>query len=152
MPCDREGFGQYGRWTADFAGPRGTLSDAAHRFDASARYLFALRALHRVTSEERDWLPQKDISASVQLATVQYRAWNKQSPRRVAEADRMRDLLFAAWIVALSGNAALLTETRGAIREALPITAGENSTRVCSSWRNVSTGSMLNQNLEAVRA
>ena len=66
-----------------------------------------------------NWLPQEDSGASVPLATVQYRTWNKQSPRRVAEADQMHDPLFAAWIVALSGNAALLTETRGEIRAAL---------------------------------
>ncbi len=66
-----------------------------------------------------DGSAQADIGAAVQLARKQYSAWNRQSPRRVAEADGMRDPLFAAWIVALSGNAELLAKADMDIRGAL---------------------------------
>lgn len=65
------------------------------------------------------WKPQTEIAEAVRLATLQYRVWNKQSPRRVAEADGMRDPLFAAWIVALSGNPDLIAQSRSDIRAAL---------------------------------
>lgn len=65
------------------------------------------------------WKPQAEIGEAVQLATRQYSAWNRLSPRRVAEADGMRDPLFAAWIVALSGNAQLIASAREDIRGAL---------------------------------
>lgn len=65
------------------------------------------------------WRPQADIGEAVKLATEQYRLWNKQSPRRLAEADQMRDPLFAAWIVALSGNSAIIDPARPDIRGAL---------------------------------
>jgi hypothetical protein len=57
-----------------------------------------------------NWTAQAEIGEAVQLARKQYSAWNRQSPRRVAEADGMRDPLFAAWIVALSGNADLVAK------------------------------------------
>ena len=66
-----------------------------------------------------NWVPQAEIGEAVQLARKQYSAWNRQSPRRVAEADAMRDPLFAAWIVALSGNAELLAKADTEIRSAL---------------------------------
>lgn len=65
------------------------------------------------------WQPQAEIGDAVQLATRQYGAWNRQSPRRLAEADTMRDPLFAAWIVALSGNAEVIDAARADIRGAL---------------------------------
>lgn len=58
------------------------------------------------------WKPQGEIGEAVTLATQQYRAWNKQSPRRLLEADLMRDPLFAAWIVALSGNTETIDQAR----------------------------------------
>lgn len=228
MPCDREGFGHFGHWTGGFAGTKGTLSGAEPQFDAAARLLFVLRALHDLTGDAawlakyqahlaakpkgseksrreicadgvsyvapgepprypesppiwtsassqaalralvemetdsairadfqrgldanaasaapfiaryRDydndntlgfdiewrklltnWRPQAEIGEAVTLATEQYRIWNRQSPRRVAEADAMRDPLFAAWIVALSGNQALLDPSRAEISAAL---------------------------------
>ena len=228
MPCDREGFGHFGHWTGGFAGTRGTLSGAEPQFDAAARLLFVLRALHDLTGGERwlslyrehlhgkpsasektrleicaagvayvapsepprypesppiwtsassqaglrglwemetdadtraqlqrgldanavsaarfigmfrdydndnalafdihwralntAWRPQAKIAEAVKLATEQYRIWNKQSPRRVVEANAMRDPLFAAWIVALSGNADLLAKSRAEITAAL---------------------------------
>lgn len=228
MPCDREGFGHFGHWTGGFAGTKGTLSGAEPQFDAAARLLFVLRALHNLTGKERwlaqyrehlhgkphgsertrleicaggvayvapgepprypesppiwtsassqaalralvemeedpeirvqfqrgldtnaagaarfipkfrdydndnalafdinwralnaVWRPQAEIGEAVKLATEQYRLWNRQSPRRVAEADAMRDPLFAAWIVALSGNGRLIGDARAEIDAAL---------------------------------
>lgn len=228
MPCDVAGFGHFGHWSGGFAGTKGTLSGAEPQFDAAARLLFVLRALHEVTGKETwltkyreylhakphgsektrlqicaggvayvapgepprypesppiwtsassqaglrallrmekdpairaefqrgldtnatsaarfisryrgydnnnpltfdiewrklnaQWKPQADISEAVTLATKQYSAWNKQSRRRVAEADGMRDPLFAAWIVALSGNPDIIGQTREEIRGAL---------------------------------
>ncbi len=226
MPCDRPGFGHFGHWTGGFAGTRGTLSGAEPQFDAAARFLFALRALHDLTGRARwldlyrarlveapqgrtrlqvcadgvryvapgepprypesppiwtsassqaalraliemeddpaaraqfrrgldanaaaaapfvggfarydndntlafdadwrrlnaSWTSQAEIGEAVKLATRQYRDWNRQSPRRVAEADAMRDPLFAAWIVALSGNPDRIARSREDIRGAL---------------------------------
>lgn len=65
------------------------------------------------------WRPQAEIGEAVKVATAQYRIWNRQSPRRLAEADQMRDPLFAAWIVAMSGNQALISKAREEIRGAL---------------------------------
>ena len=66
-----------------------------------------------------NWVPQAEIGEAVQLARKQYSAWNRLSPRRVAEADTLRDPLFAAWIVALSGNKELLAQADGDICGAL---------------------------------
>jgi hypothetical protein len=66
-----------------------------------------------------DWKPQAEIGEAVKVATLQYRAWNKRSPRRLLEADQMRDPLFAAWIVALSGNGGLIAQARADMRGAL---------------------------------
>lgn len=65
------------------------------------------------------WKPQSEIGQAVQVARSQYTLWNKQSPRRVLEADAMRDPLFASWIVALSGNAAVIASVRDDIQRAL---------------------------------
>jgi len=228
MPCDRPAFGHFGHWTGGFAGTRGTLTGAEPQFDAAARLLFVLRAVHQLTGEPRwlelyrqrlaekphgsprtrleicaagvqyvgpgkppqypesppiwtsassqaglralweladdatvreqfqrglkanaasaarfiarwrsydndnqlafdpdwrklnaIWKPQAEIGEAVQLATLQYRLWNKQSPRRLAEAEQMRDPLFAAWIVTLSGNRELIDAARGEIDAAL---------------------------------
>lgn len=228
MPCDRKDFGHFGHWTGGFAGTRGTLTGAEPQFDAAARFLFVLRALHQVTGKARwlelyraklneaphasaktrlqicangvsyvapgepprypesppiwtsassqaglralvemesntvvraefqrgldanaasavrfvsrfrfydnantlafdinwrklndAWKPQAEIGEAVKVATLQYRLWNKQSPRRLAEAEQMRDPLFAAWIVALSGNSDLIAKARDDMRGAL---------------------------------
>jgi hypothetical protein len=65
------------------------------------------------------WRPQPEIGAAVKVATQEYRLWSRQSPRRLAEADQMRDPLFAAWIVVLSGNRTLIAKAREEIRGAL---------------------------------
>jgi len=228
MPGDRPGFGDFGHWSGGFAGTRGILSGAEPQFDAAARFLFVLRALHDLTGRERWaelyrqaldgkprgseltrrqicaggvryvapgesprypespplwtsassqaglralrdlerdpavradfqrgldanaasaarfvagyrsydnanslgfdfnwralnalWRPQPEIGAAVELGTLQYRAWNRQSPRRLAEAERMRDPLFAAWIVVLADNPAIVDPVRPEIAGAL---------------------------------
>ena len=228
MPCERPELGYFGRWAGGFEGTTGILSGAEPQFDAAARLLFVLRALHQLTGDvawlekyrvrlqekgpgsdrsrlqvcadgvqyvapgepprypespsiwtsassqaglkaliemEQDvairaqfqrgldanassalrhirrfetydnantltfdiqwrklletWKPQSNIGESVTLAKQQYRTWNKQCPRRVVEFERMRDPLFAAWIVALSGNEEILAKARGDIFAAL---------------------------------
>ena len=240
MPADRPGFGNFGHWSGGFAGTRGILSGAEPQFDAAARFLFVLRALHDLTGRarwrelyeqalagqprgseltrrqicaggvqyvapgesprypesppiwtsassqaglralrdlEQDaavradfqrgldanaasaarfvagyrrydnantlafdfnwralnslWKPQAEIGAAVELGTLQYRAWNRQSPRRLAEAEQMRDPLFAAWIVVLSGNPALVDAARADIAGALGHFAWE---KLCTSF------------------
>lgn len=58
------------------------------------------------------WRPQTEIGEAVKVAVAEYKAWNRQTPRRLAEADLMRDPLFAAWIVTLSGNADLIARAQ----------------------------------------
>ncbi len=65
------------------------------------------------------WKPQAEIGEAVKLATLQYRAWNKQSPRRLLEADQMRDPLFAAWIVTLADHVPISAASRADIQAAL---------------------------------
>jgi hypothetical protein len=65
------------------------------------------------------WRPQESIQEGVKVATVQVREWHKQSPRKVYESDNVRDPLFAAWIVALSGDRDLIAKSQQEIREAL---------------------------------
>lgn len=228
MPCERKELGYFGRWAGGFEGTTGILSGAEPQFDAAARLLFVLRALHQLTGDARwldqyrsrlmekapgsertrlqvctdgvqyvapgepprypespsiwtsassqaglkalvemeddatlraqfqhgleanatsaarhisrfknydndntltfnihwrkvleFWKPQADIGESVTLAKQQYRVWNKQSPRRIAEFESMRDPLFAAWIVTLSGNPELIEKSRADIHAAL---------------------------------
>lgn len=228
MPGDIEGFGNFGQWIGGFAGTKGIFSGAEPQFDAAARFLFVLRALHQVTGKDKwlkayqarlaekpygsektrlqicaggvqyvapgesprypesppiwtsassqgglralvemesdaavrgefqrglnanaksaarfiagykqydnqntlvfntnwrelfaQWKPQPTIGEAVELGTLQYRSWNKISPRRKAEAEQMRDPLFAAWIVSLSGDKELIAESREATRDAL---------------------------------
>ncbi|MBL8214507.1 MAG: hypothetical protein JNK87_27540 [Bryobacterales bacterium] len=55
MPCDRDGFGYFGRWSGGFAGSQGILNGAEPDFDAAARLLLVHRAMYAVTGEKR-WL------------------------------------------------------------------------------------------------
>ncbi len=58
------------------------------------------------------WRPQAEIGEAVKVASAEYSLWNRQSPRRLAEANLMRDPLFAAWIVALSGNPQIVAKAQ----------------------------------------
>ncbi|GAB3970301.1 hypothetical protein GCM10028806_18110 [Spirosoma terrae] len=56
------------------------------------------------------WKPQPAIATTLALAFQQGREWSKISPARVYEDKHMREPLFAAWIVLLSGNQKLIRE------------------------------------------
>ena len=228
MPCDRKGFGFFGRWLGGFAGTKGILTGAEPDFDAAARLLLVNRAMHQITGEKRwlqsyrrllsekasdtarsrlevceagvpyvppgtparfpaspaiwtsassqaglraladmeddpatkaafqkglranaqrvqpyialsasydndnrkkyspdwrplnsHWNPQASIEEAVQLGNRQKPVWIEISPRRVDESERMRDPLFASWIVALSGDRELIGQARESIRRTL---------------------------------
>lgn len=85
------------------------------RYDNDNALVFDIR--WRALTES--WQPQPLIAEAVKLGTLQYRAWKKISPRKVAESEQMRDPLFAAWIVALSGNASIIRSVNGDIDGAL---------------------------------
>ncbi|MFO1448772.1 MAG: hypothetical protein U1F61_11510 [Opitutaceae bacterium] len=68
------------------------------------------------------WKPQTIISEAVELGRSQKGEtgpWGRQSPRFAMESLRLRDPLFAAWVVTLSGNAEIVAPVRGQIRGAL---------------------------------
>jgi hypothetical protein len=65
------------------------------------------------------WKPQASIAEAVTLATRQYREWNKVSPRKVYECDNVRDPLFSAWVVALSGDRQIIEKSRKDITAAI---------------------------------
>lgn len=228
MPCDRAGFGYFGRWSGGFAGSQGILNGAEPDFDAAARLLLVHRAMHAITGEKRwleayrkrlterasdsarsrleviaagvpyvppgtparfpaspaiwtsassqaglralreleddtklraafteglranamrvtpyidlavqydndaspqytadwrpinrIWTPQQAIGDAVTLGNKQKPLWLELAPRRAAESERMRDPLFAAWIVALSEDRQLIAAARPAIARAL---------------------------------
>jgi len=54
---DRPDFGHFGHWTVGFAGTKGIYVGAEPNFDAAARFLFVLRALHHVTGDAH-WLAE----------------------------------------------------------------------------------------------
>ncbi len=82
-------------------------NDNGQHFEADWRFLNDL------------WQPQTRIDNSVSVALVQVREWNKRSPKRRSENESMREPLFAAWIVTLSGNEELIQHNRNVIRAAL---------------------------------
>jgi len=65
------------------------------------------------------WTPQTEISEAHALARRQISAWLRKAPRRYPESMYMRDPLFAAWIVVLSGDADLIAAARHDIQGAL---------------------------------
>jgi hypothetical protein len=67
----------------------------------------------------RLWTRQSSIGDAVQLGNRQKPEWLALAPCRVQENERMRDPLFAAWIVALSGEKELVAAARPAIHAAL---------------------------------
>ena len=82
-------------------------NDDPAAFDPDWRFLNAL------------WSPQERIEDAVDVATRQVREWDRRSPRRRDEGEQMREPLFAAWVVALSGDRALMARHRESIRAAL---------------------------------
>lgn len=68
------------------------------------------------------WKPQTHISEAVELGRAQKGEngpWGRQSPRFALESLRLRDPLFAAWVVALSSNSAVIASVRANIQGAL---------------------------------
>ena len=68
------------------------------------------------------WREQSQIGEAVELGRAQKGdtgPWGLQSPRFSAESVFLRDPLFAAWVVALSGNSEVIASVRGEIRGAL---------------------------------
>lgn len=65
------------------------------------------------------WKPQKGISDTVAVATEQSKHWHRISPRKRYEARSMAEPLFAAWVVTLSKDRALVAQARDDIRAAL---------------------------------
>lgn len=104
----QRGLDHNARSAARFVGGyRGYDNDNDLVFDIDWRKLNAL------------WTEQAEIGEAVTLATLQYREWNRQSPRRLAEAEKMRDPLFAAWVVVLSGNPDVISPVLSQIEDAL---------------------------------
>lgn len=88
------------------------------RYDNANQLVFNIR--WHVLNEL--WKPQSDISEAVTLGRLQKgdgSAWATQSPRLAAESVHMRDPLFAAWVVSLSGNQEIIAESRNEIRGVL---------------------------------
>jgi hypothetical protein len=65
------------------------------------------------------WTPQASVDEALQLAAVQIKEWNKRSPRKLYEGQYMREPLFAAWFIMLSGDAELIGAAREPIRRLL---------------------------------
>lgn len=80
---------------------------AVPAFDADWRRLLPL------------WRAQPAVADMVAVATAQGREWDRISPRKSHELLRMAEPLFAAWIVTLSGDEALVRGCAPAIRAAL---------------------------------
>ncbi|MEW6303399.1 MAG: hypothetical protein AB1705_08015 [Verrucomicrobiota bacterium] len=82
-------------------------NESAEVFDVDWRFL------------NEKWRPQRTIDEAVKLAQIQVRDWNARSPKRRLESLHLREPLFAAWVVALSGNSELVAKQRGEIQAAL---------------------------------
>ena len=76
--------------------------DPANRlaFDVDWRFLFP------------SWRPQASCDEAILLGRKQLPLWAERNPRSIWEDDVMREPLFAGWIIALSGDAALLRAHR----------------------------------------
>lgn len=58
------------------------------------------------------WKPQASVEDALQLAATQYQHWRRISPRKVYEDLFMREPLFAAWFIMLSGDQTLIEAAR----------------------------------------
>lgn len=75
----------------------------ALRFDPDWRFLAAA------------WKPQRTCDEAIALARSQLPLWAAHSPRGPWEDDTVREPLFAAWVIALSGNPELIGRYRDRI-------------------------------------
>lgn len=86
------------------------------QFDAAAAAKLRFSVDWRVLNEAKaGWVEQTTIKEAVALGIHQYGPWKEASPRRIYENDFMRDPLFAAWVIALSADAATIASQRGEI-------------------------------------
>jgi hypothetical protein len=65
------------------------------------------------------WRPQDDIDTALDVANTQRPHWFWTNPRKVYEEHTMREPLWAAWIVALSGNAQIQQQAAAEVAAAL---------------------------------
>ena len=65
------------------------------------------------------WKPQTSEAEAITVAEGQARQLGRLSPRRIPEFNLVRESLFAAWIVTLCPNRALVEPHRAAILEAI---------------------------------
>lgn len=87
----------------------------AREFDNNdqRRFLLDWRELNSL------WREQKSVSEAVTLAQEQLRLLDSLSPRRVYEVQLMREPLFAAWVVSLCPDPAVLRQHSPAILQAI---------------------------------
>lgn len=76
----------------------------ALRFDPDWRFLNAA------------WKPQRTCDEAIALARSQLPLWAERNPRSPYEDETVREPLFAAWIIALSGNRKLIDQQKDAVR------------------------------------
>ncbi|TNJ60682.1 hypothetical protein FE784_35665 [Paenibacillus hemerocallicola] len=65
------------------------------------------------------WEPQATVEDALRVAGIQSRQWHGRSPRKAYEAKYVREPLFAAWFVVLSGDGQLVLEAGEPIRRLL---------------------------------
>ncbi len=65
------------------------------------------------------WKPQHTCDEAIALAKTQLPLWAERNPRSPYEDETMREPLFAAWIITLSGNKKLIKPHRDAINSLL---------------------------------
>lgn len=89
-----------GRW-------RKYRRDDTSTFDVDWRFL------------NQHWKAQPDCDAAIQLARTQLPKWAEHNPRSPWEDDGMREPLFAAWMISLSADGDVLSETRLRVEDLL---------------------------------
>lgn len=65
------------------------------------------------------WKRQESVEDAVAVAEIQSREWHERSPRKVYEAQYVREPLWAAWFVVLGGDSAVIRRAREPIRRLL---------------------------------
>jgi hypothetical protein len=65
------------------------------------------------------WFPQSSVEESRKLAALQLLEWNTRSPRKLYEAQYVREPLFAGWFVLLSGDERTIAEAQPALGKLL---------------------------------
>lgn len=65
------------------------------------------------------WTSQPSIDRAVEVAIREVAHWDRISPRRGMEASHMREPLFAAWVVVLSGNREIMAQVGPNMRQAI---------------------------------